>query len=91
MLRETARGCDLTYPARGLFPRPARRHCPAQVEVCGTTWLATSDEPEACTTGGYWYHQRLRPPHPAAGNKNFQDSLLDALARFTATPLTTSS
>jgi NAD(P)-dependent dehydrogenase (short-subunit alcohol dehydrogenase family) len=53
-------------------------------------WLATSDEPEACTTGGYWYHQRLRTPHPAARNKNFQDSLLDALARFTATPLTTS-
>jgi NAD(P)-dependent dehydrogenase (short-subunit alcohol dehydrogenase family) len=53
-------------------------------------WLATSDEPEACTTGGYWYHQRLRTPHPAARNTNFQDSLLDALARFTATPLTTS-
>jgi NAD(P)-dependent dehydrogenase (short-subunit alcohol dehydrogenase family) len=53
-------------------------------------WLATSDEPEARTTGGYWYHQRLRPPHPAARNKNFQDSLLDALARVTATPLTTS-
>jgi NAD(P)-dependent dehydrogenase (short-subunit alcohol dehydrogenase family) len=53
-------------------------------------WLATSDEPEARTTGGYWYHQRLRTPHPAARNKNFQDSLLDALARFTATPLTTS-
>ena len=53
-------------------------------------WLATSDEPEACTTGGYWYHQRQRTPHPAARNKSFQDSLLDALARFTATPLTTS-
>jgi hypothetical protein len=53
-------------------------------------WLATSDEPDACTTGGYWYHQRLRTPHPAARNKRFQDSLLDALARFTATPLTTS-
>jgi NAD(P)-dependent dehydrogenase (short-subunit alcohol dehydrogenase family) len=53
-------------------------------------WLATSDEPEARTTGGYWYHQRLRTPHPAARNKNFQDSLLDALASFTTTPLTTS-
>ena len=53
-------------------------------------WLATSDEPEARTTGGYWYHQRLRPPHPAARNSTFQDSLLDALARVTATPLTTS-
>jgi NAD(P)-dependent dehydrogenase (short-subunit alcohol dehydrogenase family) len=54
-------------------------------------WLATSDEPEARTTGGYWYHQRLRPPHPAARNSTFQDSLLDTLARFTAAPLTTSS
>jgi NAD(P)-dependent dehydrogenase (short-subunit alcohol dehydrogenase family) len=53
-------------------------------------WLATSDEPEARTTGGYWYHQRLRPPHPAARNKDFQDGLLDVLARVTATPLTTS-
>jgi NAD(P)-dependent dehydrogenase (short-subunit alcohol dehydrogenase family) len=51
-------------------------------------WLATSDEPEAGSSGGYWYHQRLRPPHPAARNKNFQDSLLGALARFTAAPLT---
>jgi NAD(P)-dependent dehydrogenase (short-subunit alcohol dehydrogenase family) len=58
-------------------------------------WLATSDQPEARTTGGYWYHQQRRPPHPAAGDNNFQDnfqdSLLDALARFTTTPLTTSS
>jgi len=51
-------------------------------------WLANSDEPEARSSGGYWYHQRLRPPHPAARNTNFQDSLLDALARFTAAPLT---
>lgn len=51
-------------------------------------WLATSDDPEARSSGGYWYHQRLRTPHPAARNEDFQDGLLDALARFTATPLT---
>jgi hypothetical protein len=51
-------------------------------------WLATSDEPEACSSGGYWYHQRPRTLHPAARNTSFQDSLLDALARFTAAPLT---
>jgi NAD(P)-dependent dehydrogenase (short-subunit alcohol dehydrogenase family) len=51
-------------------------------------WLATSDEPEARSSGGYWFHQRLRTPHPAARNTDFQDSLLAALARFTATPLT---
>jgi NAD(P)-dependent dehydrogenase (short-subunit alcohol dehydrogenase family) len=51
-------------------------------------WLATSVEPEARGSGGYWYHQQLCPPHPAARDTAFQDSLLDALARFTATRLT---
>ena len=50
-------------------------------------WLATSDEPEARSSGGYWFHQRLRTPHPAVRDKHFQDSLLAALARFTAAPL----
>jgi NAD(P)-dependent dehydrogenase (short-subunit alcohol dehydrogenase family) len=50
-------------------------------------WLATSDEPEARSSGGYWFHQRLRTPHPAVHNSLFQDSLLAALARFTAAPL----
>jgi NAD(P)-dependent dehydrogenase (short-subunit alcohol dehydrogenase family) len=51
-------------------------------------WLATSDEPEARSSGGYWFHQRLQTPHPAVRNTRFQDSLLAALARFTAAPLT---
>jgi NAD(P)-dependent dehydrogenase (short-subunit alcohol dehydrogenase family) len=51
-------------------------------------WLATSDEPEALTSGGYWFHQRLRTPQPAVGDLRFQDDLLDALARFTGVPLT---
>jgi NAD(P)-dependent dehydrogenase (short-subunit alcohol dehydrogenase family) len=46
-------------------------------------WLATSDAPEARTTGGYWYHQRRRTPHRAALDPRFQDELLAALARFT--------
>jgi NAD(P)-dependent dehydrogenase (short-subunit alcohol dehydrogenase family) len=50
-------------------------------------WLATSDEPEARTSGGYWYHQRRRPPHTAALDPRFQDELLAALARFTGAPL----
>jgi NAD(P)-dependent dehydrogenase (short-subunit alcohol dehydrogenase family) len=50
-------------------------------------WLATSDEPEARSSGGYWFHQRLRTPHPAVRDTNFQDDLLDALARFTGVPL----
>jgi NAD(P)-dependent dehydrogenase (short-subunit alcohol dehydrogenase family) len=51
-------------------------------------WLATSDEPEARSSGGYWYHQRRRPPHPAVHDTHFQDELLDGLARFTGVPLT---
>jgi NAD(P)-dependent dehydrogenase (short-subunit alcohol dehydrogenase family) len=50
-------------------------------------WLATSEQPQACTSGGYWFHQRLRTPHPAVHKTHFQDSLLEALARFTAVPL----
>jgi NAD(P)-dependent dehydrogenase (short-subunit alcohol dehydrogenase family) len=51
-------------------------------------WLATSDEPEARSSGGYWFHQRLRTPHPAVRDTHFQDDLLAELARFTGVPLT---
>jgi NAD(P)-dependent dehydrogenase (short-subunit alcohol dehydrogenase family) len=51
-------------------------------------WLATSDEPEARNSGGYWFHQRLGTPHPAVRDSHFQDKLLAELARFTAVPLT---
>jgi NAD(P)-dependent dehydrogenase (short-subunit alcohol dehydrogenase family) len=50
-------------------------------------WLATSDAADARTSGGYWHHQRRLAPHPAVGDRRFQDQLLDALARFTATRL----
>lgn len=50
-------------------------------------WLVTADDPEALTTGGYWYHRRRRPPHPAVHDEAFQDRLLEALAEETGTPL----
>ena len=50
-------------------------------------WLATSDDPEARTSGGYWYHQRLAEPAPSVHDRQFQDQLVEDLARFTATPL----
>ena len=50
-------------------------------------WLATSDAPEARSSGGYWFRQRRRTPHPATLNPQFQDELLAALARFTGEPL----
>ncbi len=50
-------------------------------------WLATSEDPEARTASGYWYHQRRIEPHAAVHDRRFQDQLLDELARFTATRL----
>ncbi len=50
-------------------------------------WLATSDDPQARTSGGYWHHQRRSEPAAAANDPRFQNELLATLARFTATPL----
>jgi NAD(P)-dependent dehydrogenase (short-subunit alcohol dehydrogenase family) len=50
-------------------------------------WLATSDDPEARTSGGYWYHQRRAEPAPSVRDQRFQDQLLEELARFTGTRL----
>ncbi|MFJ3408337.1 SDR family NAD(P)-dependent oxidoreductase [Promicromonospora sp. NPDC090134] len=50
-------------------------------------WLVTSDEPDALTTGGYWYHQERQQPHVAALDAAFQDRLLAALAQETGTTL----
>ena len=46
-------------------------------------WLATSDDPEASTSGGYWYHRERREPHRAVHDRAFQDRLLQALAEET--------
>jgi NAD(P)-dependent dehydrogenase (short-subunit alcohol dehydrogenase family) len=50
-------------------------------------WLATSDDPDARTSGGYWHHQRRVEPHAAVRDRRFQDQLLEELARFTSTRL----
>jgi NAD(P)-dependent dehydrogenase (short-subunit alcohol dehydrogenase family) len=50
-------------------------------------WLATSDDPEARTSGGYWYHQRRAEPAPSVHDEQFQEQLIEDLARFTATLL----
>jgi NAD(P)-dependent dehydrogenase (short-subunit alcohol dehydrogenase family) len=50
-------------------------------------WLATSDDPDARTSGGYWHHQRRAEPHPAVRDQRFQDQLFEELAGFTATRL----
>jgi NAD(P)-dependent dehydrogenase (short-subunit alcohol dehydrogenase family) len=50
-------------------------------------WLATSDDPEAVSTGGYWFHRRRQAPHPAALDERFQEALLASLGAFTGLPL----
>jgi NAD(P)-dependent dehydrogenase (short-subunit alcohol dehydrogenase family) len=50
-------------------------------------WLATSDDAAARVSGGYWYHQQRQTAHPSAGDRRFQDALLDALRRHTGAGL----
>ncbi|WP_448073565.1 SDR family NAD(P)-dependent oxidoreductase [Georgenia yuyongxinii] len=50
-------------------------------------WLATSSDPAARTTGGYWYHQHTRAPHPAVEDHRFQEALLNDLADHTGVTL----
>ena len=46
-------------------------------------WLATSNEPEARVTGGYWHHQRRMQPHSASLDVAFQNALLERLEQAT--------
>lgn len=50
-------------------------------------WLATSSDPAALTSGGYWFHQHLQTPHPAVHDVRFQDALLAQLAEHTGVTL----
>jgi NAD(P)-dependent dehydrogenase (short-subunit alcohol dehydrogenase family) len=51
-------------------------------------WLATSDDPEARTSGGYWHHQHREKAHRAAYDHRLQSELVDHLARVTGERLT---
>ena len=50
-------------------------------------WLAVSEDPEAKTTGGYWYHRKRQQPHRAVADTTFQDRLLQTLAAETGAAL----
>lgn len=50
-------------------------------------WLATTDDPAALDSGGYWHHQRIEEPHPAVHDEQFQDELCAALERLTGVDL----
>src|SRR3954451_19664872 len=69
--------------------RMGGRGAPDDLELGHRTqeWLATSDESEALTTGGYWYHRERRQPHTAVHDEAFQDRLLDALFEETGVDL----
>jgi NAD(P)-dependent dehydrogenase (short-subunit alcohol dehydrogenase family) len=45
-------------------------------------WLAVSDDPAVMVSGRYFYHQRLRPVHPAANRVDLQEKLLQECARL---------
>ncbi|MGC9994088.1 MAG: SDR family NAD(P)-dependent oxidoreductase [Terriglobia bacterium] len=52
-------------------------------------WLVTSQEPAAMVTGGYFYHQRPRTPHPACHDIGTQEKLLEACQHFSGIELPT--
>lgn len=69
--------------------RMGGRSAPDDLELGHRTqeWLATSDDPEALSSGGYWYHGQRQTPHPAANDPRFQDDLLARLAEHTGVTL----
>lgn len=50
-------------------------------------WLATSQDPAALVTGGYWHHQKRVEPHAASRDVTFQNLLLDKLEAATGIAL----
>jgi NAD(P)-dependent dehydrogenase (short-subunit alcohol dehydrogenase family) len=62
---------------------------PDDLEAAPVTqcWLAVSEDADAKTTGGYWYHQRRRDAHPATSDPGFQDELIECCASLSRVPL----
>jgi len=65
--------------------RMGGRSAPDDLELGHVTqvWLATRDAADDPVSGGYWFHQQRREPHPAVKDKAFQAELLDALEKHT--------
>jgi NAD(P)-dependent dehydrogenase (short-subunit alcohol dehydrogenase family) len=51
------------------------------------TWLATSTDPAAMSTGHYWRHRRRQQPAADVVDPGFQDRLMDKLAELTGIAL----
>lgn len=50
-------------------------------------WLAVSDDPAAMVTGEYFFHKRLRAPHPATRDLERQQALLAVCQRLSGVDL----
>ena len=50
-------------------------------------WLAVSDDKAAKVTGEYFYHQKLRKPHPATRDVEKQEKLIEECRRFSGVEL----
>jgi NAD(P)-dependent dehydrogenase (short-subunit alcohol dehydrogenase family) len=64
-------------------------HAPDNLEEGYRTqaWLAASDDPAVKVTGEYFYHMRLRKPHPAAHDEATQEKLVEVCGRFSGVAL----
>jgi NAD(P)-dependent dehydrogenase (short-subunit alcohol dehydrogenase family) len=51
------------------------------------TWLATSDEPAAKSSGSLWFHRAKQQPAPQSLDTRFQDQLMQRLAALTGIKL----
>jgi len=51
------------------------------------SWLAVSDDQAAHVTGEYFYHQKLRKPHPATRDVELQEKLLEECRKFSGIEL----
>jgi NAD(P)-dependent dehydrogenase (short-subunit alcohol dehydrogenase family) len=51
-------------------------------------WLATSDDPPAKVTGGYFYHRQPRRMDPSTRREELQEQLLDYCRRISGIELT---
>jgi NAD(P)-dependent dehydrogenase (short-subunit alcohol dehydrogenase family) len=73
--------------------RMGGRGAPDDLELGHTTqtWLATSNDPAATVSGGYWHHRKRLHPAPDALDPSFQDRLLSHLAELTGIVLGTGS
>jgi NAD(P)-dependent dehydrogenase (short-subunit alcohol dehydrogenase family) len=64
-------------------------NAPDDLEAGSVTqaWLAVSDGKTALVTAEYFYHQKLRQPHPATRDAGRQEKLLEACRKFSSIDL----